>query len=125
MNHDFTEDRIFEMDRAELDQYPDGVVTLDRSGKILRYNKAEAALSRRDAGTTIGLNFFSDVAPCTAVQDFKGRFDTFAQVQGAGVESFDFTFRFAWGKQDVGITMIRRGGSDEINVLVSRKSTAS
>ncbi|GAC1423251.1 MAG: hypothetical protein NVS3B16_26640 [Vulcanimicrobiaceae bacterium] len=117
-----TEEQIFDMDRADLDSYPDGVITLDRAGTIKRYNKTEATLARRDANTTLGLNFFTDVAPCTAVQDFKGRFDTFAQSKDAGVERFDFTFRFAWGRQDVGITMIRRAGSDEINVIVGRRS---
>ncbi|GAC1402817.1 MAG: hypothetical protein NVSMB64_03290 [Candidatus Velthaea sp.] len=121
-NHVQTDERIFDMDRAALDSYPDGVITLDRAGTIKRYNKAEATLARRDASSTIGLNFFTDVAPCTAVQDFKGRFDTFAQAQNAGVERFDFTFRFAWGRQDVGITMIRRAGSDEINLIVALRS---
>lgn len=122
MQSDFTEDKIFDMDRTALDGYPDGVITLDRSGTIKRYNKAEAALSRRDARETLGLNFFTDVAPCTAVQDFKGRFDAFALGQNSAVERFDFTFRFAWGRQDVGITMIRRAASDEINLLVARRS---
>ena len=122
MQHDTVENKIFEMDRTQLDAYPDGVITLDRTGIIKRYNKTEATLARRDARETMGLNFFTDVAPCTAVQDFKGRFDTFALGQGSGVERFDFTFRFAWGRQDVGITMIRRAGSDEINVLVARRS---
>ncbi len=122
MSAESTDDRIFDMDRAQLDAFPDGVITLDRSGIIKRYNKTEATLARREGEDTLGLNFFTDVAPCTAVQDFKGRFDTFALDKGAGVERFDFTFRFAWGRQDVGITMIRRAGSDDINVLVSRRS---
>lgn len=117
-----SDERLFALDRAELESYPDGVIILDRTGQIVRYNKAEATLARRDATTTIGLNFFNDVAPCTAVQDFKGRFDAFAAQTGAGVERFDFTFRFAWGRQDVGITMMRRAGEDEIALLVSRRS---
>lgn len=118
------EDRIFAMDRAELDAYPHGVITLDRSGTILRYNLAEAQLARRDQASTIGLNFFRDVAPCTAVKDFMGRFQSFAGQTGSGVERFDFTFKFTWGHQLVGITLIRQGGTDEINVVVSVKSKA-
>jgi photoactive yellow protein len=117
-----TEDRLFTMDRAELDAYPHGVITLDRNATILRYNLAEAKLARRDQASTIGLNFFRDVAPCTAVKDFMGRFQSFAQQSGSGVERFDFTFKFAWGHQLVGITLIRKAGADEINVVVSVKS---
>lgn len=116
------EDRIFAMDRAELDAYPNGVVTLDRVGTILRYNLAEAELARRDREQTLGLNFFRDVAPCTAVRDFMGRFQRFAAERDSAVERFDFTFRFAWGMQDVGITMIRKAGIDDINLIVSVRS---
>src|ERR1700761_1173287 len=112
------------MDRAELDAYPNGVITLDRTAKILRYNLAEAQLARRDQATTVGLNFFRDVAPCTAVRDFMGRFEAFAAKTDSGVERFDFTFKFAWGHQAVGITMIRKAGAEEINVVVSVKSKA-
>ncbi|GAC1616733.1 MAG: hypothetical protein NVS4B13_10390 [Candidatus Elarobacter sp.] len=117
-----SDDRIFTLNRAELDAYPDGVITLARDGKIVRYNRTEAQLSRRNQDDTIGLNFFRDVAPCTAVQDFQGRFDAFAQKTDSGVERFDFTFRFAWGTQAVGITMIRKAGVAEINLLVSVRS---
>ena len=117
-----TEDRVFSMDKAELDAYPDGVITLDRSGKVLRYNKAEAELARRNQNETVGLNFWTDVAPCTAVKDFKGRFDAFAGRKDTAIERFDFVFKFAWGHQDVGITMIRKAGLDEINLLVSTRS---
>src|SRR5579875_137216 len=113
---------IFSMDRAQLDAYPNGVITMDRTGRILRYNLAEARLARRDQASTIGLNFFRDVAPCTAVKDFMGRFQRFAQERESGVERFDFTFRFAWGTQEVGITMIRKAGVDEINIIVSVRS---
>jgi len=122
MSAEPTDDRIFDMDRKELDAYPDGVITVDRKGIIKRYNKTEATLARREGVETQGLNFFTDVAPCTAVKEFKGRFDTFALGQGSGVERFDFTFRFAWGRQDVGITMIRRSGSDDINMMISRRT---
>jgi photoactive yellow protein len=122
MSAEPTDDRIFDMDRKELDAYPDGVITVDRKGIIKRYNKTEATLARREGSDTLGLNFFTDVAPCTAVKDFKGRFDTFALGQGSGVERFDFTFRFAWGRQDVAITMMRRSGSDDINMMISRRS---
>jgi photoactive yellow protein len=122
MDSSAIDQRVFIMDRKEIDAYPDGVITLGRDATIKRYNRAEAQLARRSQADTIGLNFFRDVAPCTAVQDFQGRFDAFAAKHDSGVERFDFTFRFAWGQQDVGITMIRKAGVDDINVLVTVRS---
>lgn len=122
MSEQLVDERLFTMDRAELDAFPDGVITLNRDATIVRYNRTEALLARRNQDETIGLNFFRDVAPCTAVKDFQGRFESFAQHHDSKVERFDFVFRFAWGTQDVGITLIRKAGFDEINVLVSRRS---
>ena len=124
MSAPLIDDSIFTMNRSELDAYPDGVITLDRAGTIVRYNRAEAVLARRNQDDTIGLNFFTDVAPCTAVQDFQGRFDAFASQRDSRIERFDFIFKFAWGYQDVGITLIRKAGFDEINVLIARRSKA-
>ncbi|BDE06600.1 hypothetical protein WPS_18760 [Vulcanimicrobium alpinum] len=122
MSEEVVDERLFTMNRAELDAFPDGVITLNRDATIVRYNRTEALLARRNQDETIGLNFFRDVAPCTAVKDFQGRFEAFTQHHDSKVERFDFVFRFAWGTQDVGITLIRKAGFDEINVLVSRRS---
>jgi photoactive yellow protein len=116
------EDQIFAMPAAELDSYPDGVITLDRNATIVRYNKTEAELARREGAQTLGRNFFRDVAPCTAVQEFQGRFQEFATKTDSGVERFDFVFLFAWGQQDVSIMMIRKAGIDDINLIISRRS---
>jgi len=120
-----TEDgEIFELSREALDALPYGVITLDRSGTILRYNLAEKTLAHRRSIRSVGLNFFSDVAPCTNVQAFRGRFDAFAQSHESGSERFTFSFAFRWGHQDVSITMLRKAGFEEINILVRGWSTA-
>src|SRR5579875_2692804 len=116
---------VFELSREELDALPYGVVTLDRRGTVLRYNETEATFARRSPEKTIGLNFFADVAPCTNVQAFKGRFDAFAAQTGSGVDRFDFSFAFRWGRHDVSITLLRKVDHDEINVLVRGRSIAA
>jgi photoactive yellow protein len=121
VSHTSHED-IFELTRERLDQLPFGVVTLNRKGRVLRYNQAEAALASRSAASTIGLDFFADVAPCTNVKAFRGRFDDFAQSEESGVECFDFAFVFRWGLHDVSITMLRKRGQAEINLLVRERS---
>jgi photoactive yellow protein len=116
---------LFELSREALDSLPYGVITLDRRGTILRYNQTEAAFARRSQERTIGLNFFADVAPCTNVQAFKGRFDAFAAQPDSGVDRFDFAFAFRWGRADVSITLLRKAQHDEINVVVRGRSMAA
>ncbi len=120
-----SDNRVFELTRDELDSLPYGVITLDRAGRILRYNYAEATFARRTTEGTIGLGFFTDVAPCTNVQAFKGRFDDFARRYDSGVDRFDFTFAFRWGSQDVSITLLRKAEHDEINLIVRGRSQAA
>lgn len=115
---------VFDLTREQLDELPFGVITLDRQGIILRYNRAEADLAERSAVVTVGLRFFSDVAPCTDVRAFRGRFEAFAQGIGSGVEIFDFSFLFGWGRHDVSITLLRKAGHEEINILVRGSSDA-
>ena len=77
------------MTAEELDRAPYGMIQLDATGRILHYNAVEsklASLSREDA---IGKQFFTEVAPCTKVQDFYGRVK-----EGVIRESLDTSFRF-------------------------------
>ncbi|GAC1310645.1 MAG: EAL domain-containing protein [Vulcanimicrobiaceae bacterium] len=119
-----SEASVFDLTSDELDRYPAGIVTLDRTGKILRYNRAESALSRLDPLDVIGRNFFRDVAPCTAVRECEGRFEAFARGSDSAVERFEWPFMFRWGRQDVMLALIRREHRPEIHLVVTVKSTA-
>ncbi|MGP6190933.1 MAG: putative bifunctional diguanylate cyclase/phosphodiesterase [Vulcanimicrobiaceae bacterium] len=120
-----TDEQVFELTREELDSLPYGVITLDRRGIILRYNYAEAAFARHTPEASIGLNFFTDVAPCTNVHAFKGRFDEFVRSPDSGVEQFDFTFAFRRGSQGISITLLGKAGHDEINLIVRGRDQAA
>jgi photoactive yellow protein len=63
------------LDASALDRLPFGVVRLDRHGRVVACNAAEAALAGRGAGAVLGLDFFADVAPFLAGPDQKGRID--------------------------------------------------
>lgn len=115
--------RVPDLSEDELDRYPVGVITLDRHGVVVHYNRAESAFSRLKPHDVIGRQYFGDIAPCAAVKDFQGRFERFAAEPGDATERFDFAFDFAWGRQDVTITMIRRDGRDEINLLIKVRSS--
>ncbi len=60
------------------------------------------------------------MAPCTAVKEFQGRFERFAAEPGDGAESFDFLFRFSFGRQVVNITFLRSAKTEQIKILVNR-----
>jgi photoactive yellow protein len=67
-------ERIHGLGESELDSLPFGAIRLDPEGKILSYNRTEAELSGRRKQSVLGKSFFTEVAPCTNVQEFAGRF---------------------------------------------------
>ena len=75
----------------ELDALAFGAVELDREGRILRYNAAEADISGRDQAGMVGRDFFADVAPCTRGATFEGRFRAGVK---AGKMDVQFTYVF-------------------------------
>jgi photoactive yellow protein len=77
------------MSSEELDTLPYGMIQLDAAGRILKYNAVESRLAQLPQDTTIGRKFFSEVAPCTKVQQFYGQFK-----EGVLRESLDTTFQF-------------------------------
>lgn len=106
--------------RSELDELPVGVIQLDRNGTVLQYNETESSLARFSRADVVGRSFFREIAPCTAVRDFQGRFEE-------GVESgdldttFGYQFRFADDRvKDVTITMSYRPHTEVVWVVVER-----
>ncbi len=77
----------------ELDALPYGMIQLDSRGVVLRYSSAEARLSGLDAGDTVGRDFFREVAPCTQVAEFYGRFQDGVRARQLDVV-FNFRFEF-------------------------------
>ena len=70
------------MSEAELDALPYGVIKLDAGGVVEVYSRAEAQLSGRKKRPAVGLDFFSEVAPCMASPQMRGRVDT-AKARGS------------------------------------------
>ncbi len=114
--------RIDSIAETEMNELPIGMIQLDREGRILKFNRAEGDLARRDPKQQIGKSFFDEVAPCTKVREFHGRF-----VEGVAKRelnaTFAYTFLFPFGKQDVVITLFYSQQTDTVWVLVSRKSS--
>jgi photoactive yellow protein len=103
-----TEERLRRMSPEEFDALPFGAIKLSTEGRVLIYNAAESAFSRREAPSVLGQRFFEEIAPCTNVAHFRGRFDALVQ-KGRGTESFDFQFHFRWGSRHVRIRLMVLG----------------
>lgn len=80
-----------DLSSTEIDALPYGMIQLDATGTILRYSNAETRLSGLTADECVGRDFFTDVAPCTHVADYYGRF-----LEGVRQQQLDavFTFRY-------------------------------
>ena len=112
--------RADQLAEDELDNLPVGMIQLDPSGRVLKYNQAESELARVDKGAALGRNFFDEVAPCTRVREFHGRF-----LEGVAARdlntTFDHEFRFRDGRRkDVLISMFYSKNTDSVWVLVQR-----
>ena len=104
----------------ELDSLPVGMIQLDRDGTVLRFNQTESSLARVEKGEALGKSFFDEVAPCTRVQEFHGKF--VEGVQNRNLHTvFPYQFRFRDGRQkNVVISMFYSGSTETVWVLVAR-----
>ena len=90
----------------KLDGLPYGLITLDAVGRVIHYNDTESRLVGLPKDRVIGRNFFTDVAPCTRLREFEGRFmELAADPVRVRVQTFDFVFRFAKGEQHVTVVI--------------------
>jgi photoactive yellow protein len=93
------------MGPAEYDRLPFGFITVDADGVIAGYNAFESSYSGLRPDDVIGRSFFRDVAPCTAVREFEGRFRNMITGEEDGVARFRYVFRFAGGDRLVQVAM--------------------
>ncbi len=116
----------FDLEKAsavqDVDDLPFGVIVVDRSGTITEYNTYEAEMTGFSKERVLGRNFFHDVAPCTAIKEFEGRFADFLTSHATSVEPFEFTFPFAKGPQRVSIVFVRMNfDSERATICVARR----
>ncbi len=107
------------MSADELDALPQGAVQLDRDGKILQYNATEARLAKMTKASVVGKNFFTEVAPCTDVKEFCGRFLEGVRRKELH-ETFRYHFSFKVDPVDVSVTLFYSGRTDTVWVFIRR-----
>ena len=106
------------MSSDELDKLPFGIIQLDAAGRILNYNAVESKLASLRKEDAIGKQFFTEIAPCTRVQEFYGRFK-----EGVIHESLDTSFRFHFAfkqnPRDVTVRLLYSRRTRTVWVLIS------
>jgi photoactive yellow protein len=109
--------RVDHLSPRELDALPHGAIQLDREGKVLQFNQYESSLSRLAPANVVGKNFFREVAPCTNVQEFHGRF-----VKGVAArqlaEKFRYHFAFKQNPRNVVVSLFYSDKTDSVWVFV-------
>ena len=103
----------------ELDALAFGAIELDRDGRILRYNAAEADISGRDQAGMVGRDFFADVAPCTRSEAFEGRFRAGMRAGKMDVQ-FTYVLDHEMDATEVRVRMYTVQGNDSCWVLIKR-----
>ncbi len=111
--------RALAMPLEKFDELPFGAIVIDTDGTIVEYNQYESRLSHLQRDRVLGLNFFRDIAPCTAVQAFEGRLHEFVKRRDRVSESFHYFFAFAHGPIDVEITFLKLTGQYEGRILIA------
>ncbi len=122
LRHHHTVNEVLEaadsMAPEELDRLPYGMIQLDRTGRILNYNAVESKLASLRKEDAIGKQFFTEIAPCTKVQEFYGRFK-----EGVIHESLDTSFRFHFAfkqsPRDVTVRLLYSKRTRTVWVLIS------
>lgn len=110
--------KVDQLKPEELDALPQGAIQLDERGTIIKFNAYEGQLSGLTPRRVIGKNFFTEVAPCTDVAEFRGRFE--AGVQAKKLHE-KFRYHFAFQKmppRNVIVTLFYSDRSQSVWVLV-------
>jgi photoactive yellow protein len=109
---------IESMTANELDKLPYGAIQLSPDGRVVQFNEYESRLANLKPAEVVGKDFFKEVAPCTQVQEFYGRFRQGVEA-GKLDEDFKFHFAFRQNPRDVFITMCYSQRSDTVWVFVN------
>ena len=107
------------MAEKDIDKLAFGAIELDGTGKVLRYNAAEGAITGRSPAAVIGKNFFRDVAPCTSKPSFKGVFD--AGVRDNNLNTmFEYVFDYQMKPTKVKVHMKKALSGGNFWIFVKR-----
>ena len=106
------------MSAEELDALPYGMIQLDASGRILKFNAVESQLAALPQQQQVGKHLFTEVASCTKVKAFYGRFKD-GVVRESLDSSFQFHFAFKQNPRDVTVRLFYSRRTSSVWVMIS------
>jgi len=120
---DFDDDsvgeRLRDLDTAQRNRAPFGIIRIDDDGVVQFYNRYESELSGVDPEDAVGRNFFTQLAPCSNNRVFLGRFQRGLQT-GDLDERFTYTFTYKMRPTLVDIRLYRDDAGNNW-ILVKRR----
>lgn len=100
------------VDFEALDLLPYGIIVIDERGLILYYNAREEQIAGRKREEVLGRNFFTEVAPCTQVQEFYG---CFVEAMSRAGQPVNFHFQFPFPDEplevEIALTSFEKEGA--------------
>ena len=108
------------LDQSQADALDFGIVKVDDEGNVLLYNQWESDMAGVPVASTMGKNFFTQVAPCTNNRLFFGRFKDGVSAGDLDTE-FNYTFTYKMKPTNV-VVRILRDGSSANWVFVAKRS---
>ncbi|WP_437571976.1 PAS domain-containing protein [Sorangium sp. So ce542] len=112
---------VFNLDERGLDAQPFGIIRLNREGTVLSYNLYEERQARRKREDVVGKNFFTDIAPCSRVKKFYGRFLVGVEQRELNA-TFGFVFHFPHKTRHVDVSLFYKAAarqeSDTVWVII-------
>lgn len=101
-------------DDASLDALDFGVIGMDRSGQVTRYNALESRLAGLSPSRVLGKHFFTEVAPCTNNYLVASRFEECAALD----ETLPYVFTLRMRPRKVELRLVKALGAERQYVLV-------
>jgi len=109
--------QVQDLTEQEMEKLPFGAIQLDTTGRILRFNGFESQISGVSKEQAVGKLFFTEIAPCTNVKEFYGRFKE-GVARKRLHEKFRYHYSFKRNPMDVTITLFYSDLTQSIWVLV-------
>jgi len=114
----FPVENLESLTSEQLNRLPFGAVRIKVDGEIISYNETESSISSKKADEVIGKNFFHDVAPCTKVAEFQGKYLMMRRHAANAREQLKFIFKFEGGAMLVNVVLLYDAISDHGSILV-------
>lgn len=106
---------------TDLDTFACGVIAMDRTGRVVGYNRVESERAGLQVARVVGRHFFTDIGPCTNKYLVSERFDEAAR-SGTDLDvTLDYVFTFRMRPSPVRLRLLARAGAPRQYLVVATR----